>query len=183
MFDHDAAPVAEPPGPAVLGLDLSPTASAAIVVPLDWGGDWRRIARLTVGESLPRDASDAARARRCESIATGLVAFARAHGVTVCWIEGYAFSRADQAHTIAEVAGVVRLELFRAGIEIRTVSASAARKLLLGKVPRSDAKAAVYRALRAAGAPVETFDEADALAVANFGLSELGCFSFMLAAA
>ena len=55
----------------VLGLDLNPTASAAIAVPLDWAGDWRRIARLTVRESLAHDATDSARARRCESIATG----------------------------------------------------------------------------------------------------------------
>jgi Holliday junction resolvasome RuvABC endonuclease subunit len=163
---------------AIMGLDLSPTASAAVTVPLDWDGRWSRIDRLTVGEHLPRGASDSARARRCETIATRLVAFARSHGVTIAWLEGYAFSRADQAHTIAEVAGVVRLELVRAGIEIRTVPASSARKLLLGKVPRSEAKAAVYAALRAAGAPIETYDEGDALAVANYGLNEAGGYSF-----
>jgi len=163
---------------SLMGLDLSPTASAAVAVPLDWDGDWRRIARLTVGESLPRNASDSVRARRCETIATRLVAFARAHGVTDAWIEGYAFSRAEHAHTIAEVSGVVRLELVRAGIGLHTVPASSARKLLLGKVPRSEAKAAVYAAFRAAGAPIETFDEGDALAVANFGLSEAGGYCF-----
>jgi len=163
---------------AIMGLDLSPTASAAFSAPLDWDGDWRRTARLTVGESLPRDASDTARARRCETIATRLVAFAKQHNVTQIWIEGYAFSRADQAHSIAEVSGVVRLELVRAGLEIRSVPASSVRKLLLGKVPRSQAKAAVYAAFKAAGAPIETFDEGDALAVANYGLSENGAFCF-----
>jgi hypothetical protein len=101
----------------------------------------------------------------------------------VCWIEGYGFRQATQAHTIAEVAGVVRLELVRAGIEIRTVPASSARKLLLGKVPRSDQKAAVYATLRSAGAPIETYDEGDALACANYGLCELKCFSFAQVAA
>lgn len=181
MFEHDV--IGEPRGPAILGLDLSPTASAAVVVPLDWAGDWCCIARLTVGESLPRNATDTARAKRCESIAMKLVDFATSHGVTQAWIEGYAFRRADQAHTIAEVGGVVRVELVRAGIEVRSVPASSARKLLLGKVPKSDPKAAVYAALRAAGAPIETFDEGDALCVANFGLSDAGCFCFAQVAA
>src|SRR4051812_4927637 len=104
--------------PAVLGLDLSPTASACFAVPLDWDGEWRRTTRLTVGEHLSRTASDTARARRCESIAARIVGFALQHRVTVAYIEGYAFGRADQAHTIAEVSGVVRLELVRVGIEI-----------------------------------------------------------------
>jgi hypothetical protein len=81
---------------------------------------------------------------------------------------------ADQCSHLGEVGGVVRLELVRAGIELRTANMGTARKLLLGKVPRSDAKMAVYAALRAAGARFETADEAHAMAAANLGLSELG---------
>jgi hypothetical protein len=82
------------------------------------------------------------------------------------------------AHSLGEVGGVVRLELVRAGLDIRTANMGSARKLLLGKVARADAKMAVYAALRAAGAPFETADETDAMCAANWGLSELGGFCF-----
>jgi hypothetical protein len=77
----------------LMGLDLSATAAAACVVPLSWDGDFRRVKTLVVGDRLRRDATDEERARRCETIAAQLVAFARLHGVTECWLEGYAFSQ------------------------------------------------------------------------------------------
>ncbi len=162
----------------ILGIDMSTRFTAGVVVPQDWDGKWPRVRTLVVGEPLGRNATDAERARRCETIATRLVAFARCHGVTSAWIEGYAFNQNTAAHTLAEVGGVVRLELVRAGIEIRTANMSTARKLLLGKVPRAGAKEAVVATLRAAGATFETADEADAYCCANLGLSELGGFFF-----
>jgi Holliday junction resolvasome RuvABC endonuclease subunit len=127
---------------------------------------------LVVGDRLRRDATDEERARRCETIAAQLVAFARLHGVTECWLEGYAFSQRTASHTLGEVGGVVRLELVRAGIAIRTANMSSARKLLLGKLPRKGAKHAVHTALHAAGSPAWTLDEADAFVAVNLGLSE-----------
>lgn len=162
----------------LLGIDVSATATAAVAVPLDWDGRWSRVDSIVVGEKLRRDATDTERARRCETIAARIVAFARAHGATQAWIESYAFSQRTAAHTLAEVCGVVRLELVRAGVEIRTANQGAARKLLLGKVPRSDVKVAVYSALRAAGATFETLDECDAFVAANLGLAEAGAFCF-----
>jgi len=53
-----------------------------------------------------------------------------------------------------------------------------ARKLLLGKVPRSDVKVAVFEALRAAGASFDTLDEADAFCAANLGLADAGSYCF-----
>lgn len=167
----------------VLGLDLSTTASAAVAVPLDWDGDWSRVRSLVVGERLRRDASDAERARRTETIAARLVAFARVTGATSAWVEGYAYSQATAAHTLAELGGVVRLELVRAGFELHTANMSTARKLLLGKVPRQGAKRAVFETLGAAGARFETEDESDAFCAANLGLSELGAFAFAQRAA
>lgn len=167
----------------LLGLDLSVTAAAAVAVPLNWAGDFRRVSSIVVGERLRRDATDAERARRCETIATRIVGFARSAGATHAVIEGYAFSRADAAHTLGELGGVVRLELVRAGLELRTANVGTARKLLLGKVPRSDAKVAVFAALRAAGATFQTPDEADAFAAVNLTLADLGGFAFAQAAA
>lgn len=162
-----------------LGVDLSARAAAAVAVPADWDGQWSRVTSMVYGEQLPRNATDAERARRCETIATRIVTFARATGATSAWIESYAFSTAHGAHTLAEIGGVVRLELVRAGIEVRTAQQATARKLLLGKVPRADVKVAVYTALRAAGARFETFDECDAFTCANYALSEeLGGYCF-----
>ena len=168
---------------AVLGLDLSATAAAGVVVPCDWDGRWATIASIVVGGKLCRGASDAERARRTEAIATELVAFARDQRASIAFIESYAFSRKTAAHTLAEVGGVVRLELLRAGLEIRTAPIGTARKLLLGRIPRSDIKAAVVAAVRAAGGRFESFDEADAFVAANYGLSELGGFCFAQAVA
>jgi Holliday junction resolvasome RuvABC endonuclease subunit len=163
----------------LLGLDLSLNASAAVAVPLDWDGDWSRVRSCVVGERLRRDASDAERARRTETIAARLVAFARSTGATKVFVEGYAYGLKTSAHSLGELGGVVRLELVRAGIELVTVPMQTARKLLLGKCPREGAKVAVAEALKAAGARFETLDEFDAMAVANWGLSEVGgyCFS------
>jgi hypothetical protein len=163
----------------LLGLDLSVTAAAAVAVPCDWDGRWSRVRSIVVGERLRRNASDAERARRTETIASRLVAFARETGATRAWIESYGYSMRTSAHTLGEIGGVVRLELVRAGLEVRTANMGTARKLLLGKVPRSDAKMAVYAALRAAGATFETADEADAFCAVNLGLSEAGGYCFV----
>lgn len=167
----------------LVGLDLSVTAAAAVSVPLNWDGRWSRVQSIVVGEKLHRNATDEERARRTETIASRLVAFARHAGATQAWIEGYAFNQRSAAHTLAELGGVVRLELVRAGIELHTANMSTARKLLLGKLPRSDVKVHVFNALRAAGAPFETCDEADAMAAANLGLSERGGYCYAMSEA
>lgn len=168
----------------LMGLDLSATRAAACAVPLDWDGEFRRVCTHIVGEGLPRDASDEQRARRCERIAGELVAFARTCGVHEAWLEGYAYSRNTAAHTLAEVGGVVRLELVRGGIAIHTANMSSARKLLLGKLPAKGAKHAAHAALHAAGSPAWSLDEADAFVCANLGLSEhAGAFCFASGAA
>jgi hypothetical protein len=162
----------------IAGLDLSATAAAIVGAPLGWDGDWRHVRSLVVGEPLRRNATDAERARRCENIATRHVAFCKSLGVTVAFIESYGFNQARAAHTLGEIGGVVRLELLRAGIEIRTAPMSSARKMLLGKLPRSDVKMAVYTTVRASGATFETADECDAFAALNWGMGEMGGYCF-----
>lgn len=161
----------------LMGLDLSPTAATAAVASSTWDGAWNRVYTFTCGHSLSKDATDEERARRCASIAEQLVRFANSHGVTRAWIEGYAFIRkgkSNSVHTIAEVGGVVRLELVRHGIQIATANMSSARKLLLGKLPKKGAKVAAHQALVAAGSPAWwTLDESDAFVCLNWGMSEI----------
>ena len=173
---------------ALLGLDLSARAAAAVMVPLDWDGQWRRVKTLVVGEALSKGASDRDRALRCAYIAERICEFARRYHVAQAWIEGYAFNQNTAAHTVAEVGGVVRLELVRAGVEIRTANMQSARKLLLGKLPprgkdipkneRVTAKDAVKETLRMAGAAFNTLDEYDGFTCANLGMSEVGGFFY-----
>ena len=163
----------------LLGIDLGTRACAAVAVPTDWDGGWKRVRSLVVGEPLRRDATDVERARRTETIATRIVAFARECGATVAWIESPAYSQNTAAHVLGALRGVVSLELLRAGIDIRTAPMASARKLLLGKLPRSDVKVAVHSALRAAGAPRDwTLDVSDAMCAANYGLAEVGGYCF-----
>lgn len=163
----------------LLGLDLSLTAAAGVAVPLDYEGRFERVRSIVVGERLRRDATDVERARRTETIAARLVRFALENRCSVAYVEGYAFSQRLAAHALAELGGVTRLELVRAGIDVRTANMGSARKLLLGRVPRQDAKVAVAEAFRAAGVPLDwSLDVTDAMACANLGLAELGGYCF-----
>lgn len=168
----------------LMGLDLSARASAAVVVPATWDGDWKRTHSLLHAVPISEGAGDEERARRTGNIAACILLLAREHGVTDAWIEGYAFSMQSRSvYTLGEIGGVVRLELVRAGISIHTANMGTARKLLLGKAPRKGAKVAAANALRAAGSPAWTLDESDAFVCANLGLSEhAGAFCFCQAA-
>jgi len=172
---------------AVMGLDLSTRASAAIVLPRNWAGDWTMMRSLVFGSALEKTATVRDRALRTESIAEAVVQFGNDYGVRHVWIEGYAFSRVSAStHILAELGGVVKLELVRAGMQVQIANMGTARKLLLGRVPRGKgaAKKGALKALRAAGMPFRSGkdtwnDEADAFVAANFGMSELGghCFA------
>lgn len=178
---------------AHMGLDLSARAAAAVSVPSNWTGSWgSEVSSLVVdGGQVPHD-DDMARVLRTIEVAERLVDFAKQNRVEVAWIEGYAFRQNNSAHTVAEVGGVVRAELVRAGVEVRTVMMQTARKLLLGKLPRPQKKAKrkrgepkpettkdlVAATLRAAGIEFRTLDEYDAMAVLNWGMAQRGRFFF-----
>ena len=162
----------------LLGLDLSLRAAAAVAVPLNWDGEWRRVLSIVVGEPLRRGATDAERIRRAETIAARITSFAVSNGAQQAWIESYAFGQRTAAHSLGELGGIVRLELARAGIELRTANISSARKLLLGHARSKDIKVEVFNTLRAAGAALKTFDESDAFCAENLGLSENGGYCF-----
>lgn len=168
----------------LLGVDLSATCTAAIAVPLDWGGDWRRVAWTKAGSKLHRDSTDSERALRTESIGIALATFAKDRGVSQAFLESYAFGQDTAAHTLGEIGGVVRLYLLQTGVELHTSQMGTARKLLLGSVPTKQTlpegttiKDVILRTLQDSGAPFfgeEYYDVADAFVAANFGLSELG---------
>lgn len=176
----------------VAGLDLSLQGAAAVVVPEDWGIDWARCASLRVGHSLPCDASDADQLGRLMRIKLELFQFLATNGATHVFVEQYAFSRGkSRAHALGELGGVVKVDCLEAGMPVRSVTASAARKLILGRLPPTrtkpgepkplGAKLATHTALARMGAPSGwTGDELDAFAVANWGLADLGTRSALI---
>jgi Holliday junction resolvasome RuvABC endonuclease subunit len=167
----------------VLGLDLSLRGAGLAAVPTRWDGDWSRIARATVGHPLRKDASEADRIGRLVRLSGEVVAFAERHGCTSAIVEQYAFSsRHAHAHALGELGGVVRVLLTtRVRIPLDVVAPARARKLILGKLPRKDVKAATRAALTAMGMPAEwTADEADAFVLCNHALAEAGGYALVV---
>lgn len=160
----------------ILGCDCSLVGTGLIAVPLDWEGDWKRIAFKSVGWSLPSGSSDRKRVERLCHIAETAVAFAAEHGATLAAIEGLVFGKVTAAHSLGEVSGAVRVALHLADVELVTAPCSTSRKLLLGKLPRKAAKLAVRDRLLALGAPFTSLDEMDAFAAANLVLRSLGAY-------
>ena len=171
----------------VLGFDLSLTAPAAVALPLDWRpGDWRAVKWWLANPEAPKQDDRRGQLERYLEISKGVRYFvSRVTGVPGApgrrlenlYIEQYAFSRNNKgASKLMELGGVVRGELVeQCGIVAETVGTSEARKLLLGKVPRSDQKVAVQLCLYSAGAP-KVWEEniCDAFVCVNWGLFECG---------
>ena len=162
----------------VVGLDLSLRSTGCVAVPhtfaaaLDWGSV-RHCAITT--ESLPQGASVRERTGRLVAVAVQIERWLRNDRADVVALEMQAF-RQRQAHAreLGELTGIVCAELLPLGLPIVLVTASAARKTLLGRCPATGAKGAVSEMLRRMGAPWTDPDRSDAYAVANHVLSMHG---------
>jgi Holliday junction resolvasome RuvABC endonuclease subunit len=161
----------------VVGLDLSLRCSGVIRVPVDWRGEWCEVNfRLIQPKPLAAGASEFARIQRCLTVADELRAIIQPTDRVV--IERYAYRQAEGAHWLGELGGIVRLKLMghlQALDPLQAVTASQARRLLCGDGNAS--KQVVQAALMAAGGPEEltrSLDLCDAMAIANWGLKELG---------
>lgn len=168
----------------VLGLDLSLRRPAACVIPEGWRvGDWKALHLLSFdGEDSHDERSHYVRIIK---IVGKMRDFMIAHGVGQedAWVEDYAYSRHSSSVTkLAELGGYARCEFLTYGRVLHAVPAASCRKLLLGKVPREGQKQAVQDAFRHVGAPfAEDGDLCDAVAVANYGMSEQGRVALCLA--
>lgn len=166
----------------VLGLDLSLTRAAAVLVPLDFRGDYARVLSIVAGHALQSAVDQLARDARCRELSETVEEFVFGVPLAGAFVEDYAFTRAHGAHQLGELRGVLRRTLnARYGWAPTPVNSATVRKLFFGKVPkkpegaRSDwLKAFILASVRETGAPFKTHDEADAFLVANWGLSEVG---------
>jgi Holliday junction resolvasome RuvABC endonuclease subunit len=163
------------------GFDLSLTSSGMVAVPEDWAGDWARIRTGRAGKKLTKAATPEEQIERLRSIRGRVQAFVKANHITVAVIEEYAFSATTiGAHSLGELGGVIKVELFDMGLAVHVVSPARARTLL-GKQPKRDRKAWAQGRLYAAGAPKAwSGDELDAFVLANHHLSETGGHAVIL---
>lgn len=128
---------------------------------------------------FPKGATREQKADRWARISHAVLAFCEKHQPMLVGVEDYAFSRKSSSVTrLAELGGIVRIDLWRARPEWlpHEVTASQARKVLLGKVPQKDAKdwtQANVRRLKGE-AIYWTEDEVDAVVVANFAAQIAG---------
>lgn len=159
-----------------MGIDCSLSKPAAIVIPREWapasGLAWlpRREGILERKEEHVLD--------RMARIAEMLTDFAREQDVDRVYIEQYAYNQMKQANhaVLIELGGVVKRAFWVVRREtLEPVIATQARKLLVGKLPRSDSKVYVHQQLYAMGAPHEWGGDAcDAFVVANWGRHAMG---------
>jgi len=167
----------------IIGLDLSLRSTGAVAVPVDWDIKWGQVETMVVGYPL-ENATTEQKCIRIRAIVKAVAVFVEKHNPDEIWMEELAFnSRGSRSQEISGLTWMVRVTLFSMGYVVKMVTAAAGRKRFLGKLPRKGQKVAVQLALQDLGAPFSGQDDTcDAFVVANYGLSEAGGRSLMLAA-
>lgn len=158
-----------------LGVDYSLTSTGLVMLPNGWFPDWKYVEHATVKTVAVH--TEAGRVKRYRDIAKQIRAHAKDWGVTHAVFEQHAFGKnTAQGYRIVEGTGVAKAALLAAGIKLlEPVVVGQARKLLLGSNPRVKPKDFVEECFKRLDGPFDNQDESDAGALANWGLSELGC--------
>jgi len=173
----------------LLGVDVSFSGLGLVAVPILWQGDWTKVESLIVEGKLEKASTDNERAAMMTHVAGCVCDFALEHGCSEAWIEAIPTHDAFSLTKLAGLDAVVRVELLRDGIDIRSAHMSTTRALLLGKLPKKPEGAKrgwikpmyIEPALRAAGCPFmsrEENDVRDAWVAVQAGLAEHGGFFF-----
>lgn len=169
----------------VLGLDLSLTASAIVVLPTRWQpGTWSLrtfvIKTKHVPSTMPSHYIRRHQMERLDSISRFLLDAAKKTNATHVFVEDYAFAaKQTSGRAVAELGGVVKHAFWQEGLDVIPMNMASARKTLLGHVPAKRTsgiavKDYVNHALSKMGARFESMDEGDAFVVANAGRAQLG---------
>lgn len=165
----------------VVGIDLSLRAAAACALPFPWDHDLGKVRMLKAGYALNQQSTAKEKAQRIAQLAHDISLFCLNVKARRIGIEDYAYSASSaHQHQTFECGGVVKdrvLELL--DLEVHAITAAAARKTLLGVVPRlgrGQTKPWVIRNVKRLGGPTAewTDDECDAFVVANRVLADAG---------
>jgi Holliday junction resolvasome RuvABC endonuclease subunit len=168
-------------GAHVVGIDLSLRAAAACAIPFPWDHDLEKVRMLRAGYALGMAATAKERIERIAQLAHDISIFCLNVKACRIGIEDYAFSKSSaHQHQTFETGGALKVAVLELlDLEVYPITASTARKTLLGVVPRLGAgktKPWVVRNVKRLGGPTEgwTDDEADAFVVANRVLADAG---------
>ncbi len=160
----------------VFGIDAALPGLGLVAVPSDWALDFSRVRRVTL-ETTPGPPGPARMGALARDVCRW-IKWARGRGQADVWIEGSITNSPDLAYTVRsqlKLAGVIEEYLWRElGVECGTAEQSTARKLLLGKLPKSDRKKAVFAALELLTPTNWDANEYDAFVTANYGLQANG---------
>lgn len=166
----------------VLALDLSLRSTGVVAVPHTFAADldWSTVEHAVITTyALPQGASVVASIGRILAIEGQVIQALERIQPDMIALEEQAFSqRGAHARELGELTGVVKAGIVSTlagmGKPLLTVTASTARKTLLGKVPRVGAKERVHEVLTEMGAPWVDRDRSDAFVIANHVLSTHG---------
>jgi Holliday junction resolvasome RuvABC endonuclease subunit len=168
----------------IAGLDISLTGLGAVVVDANWDMRFSTVERASFGVALRKDASTREVTDRLRNIARDVRVWLIRTGATALVAEDLPpHAKGFSMVPLAELRGVLRLELLdQAGLDMKFVNQSTARKILLGRLPQTERKKHVVEALRAAGADFDDADQADAFCTVNAVLDdhEIPCLRNLL---
>jgi Holliday junction resolvasome RuvABC endonuclease subunit len=171
----------------VLAIDLALGLTGLVLLPEGWvsegGIHWDRLRFSSIRrDKLPTTAPEADRIHRVQSITLQLLGVVEAWKPTHVVFEEHSFSKGNQVFPRGELSGVVKHKLaLGRSLPVDTIHANSARKTLLGKCPRKDAKAAAVAYCKELGVPWGHVkkshgyeDICDAFVIGNHYLGVLG---------
>lgn len=129
------------------------------------------------GYDLPNDATATDQRERIIAIRDSILDFCKLVQAKRVLVEDYAFSASGKITMLAELCGVVKIDLWENwGVSVEKIHASSARKVLLQKLPQKDSKLFVKVNVQKLGGQTATWtgDQIDAFVVANAALMHAG---------
>lgn len=161
----------------VVGLDLSLTGAAACAIRIPWDYKIPNVQMMpNAGYKLKADATNTELRERILAIRDQVHEFCKQVQARRIMVEDYAFSAAGRITMLAELCGVVKIDLWENwGVSVESVRASQARKVLLQKLPAKDSKLFTkVNVKRLPGTKDWTDDDVDAFVVANHAVMSAG---------
>jgi len=168
-------------------LDLSLRHTAAVVAPddlFDREEPSRHAVFLNVGQDVRKKVPESQRIERLKFIAAHVSEFSRVYKVEKWYVEGYSYGNGEQAHSLGELGGVVKVQLSLDGHYVTPIAVLSARSTMLGTLPKLTKeqkkikenlpKSIVFEEMKLRFPQITRNDESDALAVFNQAMKLLG---------
>lgn len=162
-----------------LGIDASLRSLGLCAVPSDWGGDFEKVSRKTLGITLSENATAKQRIQGMMALAADVRRFAQALDVTDVCFEDSLPRDAFQVKALAKLLGYIERELAKVELYAEPVNQSSARAYFLGGLPKGDRKKITLRAVDELTDIFQYGDEKDAFVTVNARMSRFaGVFTY-----